>query len=194
MDIEFFKPQERPDLAALCWRLRHRVFKENMHWDIPTIDMLDIDEFDLNSIHCAALLDGKLVGCWRALRTDKPYLLEKYFDQFKGAYRYPKSSRIWEVSRFAIEPEIRQRRRVGIALAHAFVEFGFRQDAFEIIGITEPQFEMFLSRSGLLLKTVAGPELVGKSGDKPVYAVITSCPIIPQNIEAASSGLYSLAA
>lgn len=184
-ETEFFKASERPDLMALAWRLRYRVFKQSLKWQILTNDLLEFDEFDMSAVHCVITQNAKVVGYWRALRTDAAYLLEQSFPQFQTAYAFPRSKRIWEISRFAIDPEFPDRRQVGAQLARAFVEHGFRAGATEVIGITEPGFEAFLKRSGLTLHRAAGPLVVGKAGERDVIGVITVCPIDFQNIKAA---------
>ncbi|MBF0325596.1 MAG: GNAT family N-acetyltransferase [Alphaproteobacteria bacterium] len=86
-------------------RQRHRVFKERMGWDVTSIDGEERDEFDRPD---AAYLvatgpNGKLVGSWRLLSTEKDYMASTVFRHLFDGAPVPRSPRVWECSRFAVE-------------------------------------------------------------------------------------------
>lgn len=88
-------------------RLRTRVFKENLCWDVQvTEDGLEVDQFDLpDAAYLLALNDDKrVIGTWRLLPTSGPTMIRDLWPQFLESLPMPQKDTVWEVSRFAINP------------------------------------------------------------------------------------------
>lgn len=85
--------------------LRHRVFKERLHWDVCSRDGFERDVFDLfHPIYLLASDDrGRVAGTWRLLPTTGPYMLRDVFPALLDNQPPPNDPAIWETSRFAIE-------------------------------------------------------------------------------------------
>ena len=68
------------DLAEMH-RLRHRVFKERLAWEVQTSGDMEIDEFD--ALHPAYLIqrasDNRVQGCVRLLPSIGPTMLRDIF-------------------------------------------------------------------------------------------------------------------
>src|SRR3546814_7307256 len=68
------------DLAEM-YRLRYRVFKERLDWDVQVSGGMEMDEFD--ALHPAYLLQrrdsGRIRGCVRLLPSTGPTMLGKTF-------------------------------------------------------------------------------------------------------------------
>ncbi len=62
-------------------KLRAKVFKGRMGWDVPVISGMEIDGYD--AIDPMYMLmrapEGVLCGCWRLLPTEGPYMLKDSF-------------------------------------------------------------------------------------------------------------------
>jgi len=88
-------------------RLRHRVFKERLRWDVKSKNGLERDEFDdLDPIYLLAYdATNTLRGTWRLLPTTGPYMLRDVFSELMEDQPLPRKRRVWEVSRFAAEPD-----------------------------------------------------------------------------------------
>ncbi|MBV6633804.1 MAG: GNAT family N-acetyltransferase [Alphaproteobacteria bacterium] len=170
---------------ALAWRLRYRVFNRELGWAIKDQDLLEIDGFDNDASHFAVVEGSQLVGYWRAIRTDRPYLLDTEFPELFGDRPPIKSSDVWEISRLVIEPDHPDRRQIGRALASGFVKHGRDHSAKSVIGITDPRFHLFLKRCGFEMQTLTRPHHVGESSRGTVEALISECPINNKNIKAA---------
>ncbi len=86
-------------------RLRFRVFKERLQWDVHTVSGMERDEFDdLDCIYILAFAEtGCLVGTWRMLPTTGPYMLRDVFSDLMEDQALPCDRKIWECSRFAVE-------------------------------------------------------------------------------------------
>ena len=89
------------------YRLRHHSFKTRLGWDVKSVDGMEQDMFDqLNGSHIAMTDEfNKVVGCWRALPTQGPYMLRNVFQQLLRGEDIPDNPDIWEISRFTIDKE-----------------------------------------------------------------------------------------
>src|SRR5258708_27430089 len=92
------------DLAEMH-RLRYRVFKERLGWDVQVSGGMEIDEFD--ALHPAYLLqrgsDDRLPGCGRPLPSAGPHILRDTFPALLSRRPPPPSPEICESSRFALD-------------------------------------------------------------------------------------------
>ncbi len=82
------------DLAEMH-RLRYRVFKERLGWDVEVSGDMEIDEFD--ACRPAYLLqrddDGRIQGCVRLLPTTGPTMLRDTFPVLLDGQLAPASER-----------------------------------------------------------------------------------------------------
>src|SRR6266478_1589275 len=109
------------DEIAEIHRLRHRVFKERLGWDVQVSSNMEIDEFD--ALHPAYLMqrasDGRIQGCVRLLPTTGPTMLRDTFPALLDGVSAPASLTIWESSRFALDIDADAPKAAhGLASAH----------------------------------------------------------------------------
>ena len=92
------------DLAEMH-RLRYRIFKERLGWDVQVSGDMEVDEFD--ACRPAYLLqrnaDGRVQGCVRLLPTTGPNMLRDTFPALLDGQAAPTSDTIWESSRFGVD-------------------------------------------------------------------------------------------
>jgi len=84
------------------FQYRHKVFVDRLGWDLNTIGEIETDEFDHEQT-CYVIAknsQGSITGCSRLLPTTRPYLLECVFPALLNGISPPKTSDIWELSRF----------------------------------------------------------------------------------------------
>lgn len=95
------------ELAAMH-RLRYRVFKERMNWDVQIVDGLERDRFDDCRPTYVLAYDGAggLAGAWRLLPTTGPYMLRDVFSDLLEGTPAPCHQSIWETSRFAVDCDL----------------------------------------------------------------------------------------
>ncbi len=185
-----FRAPEAPDLMALAWRLRHRVFNDDLGWAIPERDLLEIDSFDSRALHAAVLAGSRVAGYVRALPTTEPYLLSEHFARLLDGPP-PRSPHVVEISRFCVDPQMRdgdvQRRLVrdGVALAQTL-------GARVMIAVTEPPFERFLKACGLRIDRLCPPQTVGEGHHGRIRALVIRCDLSEANL--AAVGLSAKAA
>lgn len=82
---------------------RHRVFIEQLGWELNVSGGIEQDQFDRPDTLYVVAQDegGEVCGCARLLPTTAPYLLGEVFPQLLNGAEPPHSPEVWELSRFA---------------------------------------------------------------------------------------------
>ena len=164
-----FTASSSPTLMAQAWRLRHEVFLEEQGWDIDSLNQLEFDGYDSRAIHVGVVADGNLTGYWRALSTDTPYLLQEAFPQFGYA---PRSSKIFEISRFSVRRKDPRHRDYSRALIESMARFALDFGAEELIAIAEPPIKRFVRATGLPVEDATGLQLLGVAHGREIRAQV----------------------
>jgi acyl homoserine lactone synthase len=152
-------------------RLRHRVFKERLDWDVQVSGDMEIDEFD--ALHPAYLLqrasDARIQGCVRLLPSIGPTMLRDTFPVLLDGAAAPASLTIWESSRFALDIHADAPKAAhGIASATyelfaGMIEFGLSRRLTEIVTVTDARMERILRRAGWPLRRIGKPRALGST-------------------------------
>lgn len=136
-------------------KLRAKVFKGRMGWDVPVISGMEIDGYD--AIDPMYMLmrapEGVLCGCWRILPTEGPYMLKDSFPELLHGAKAPEHPRIWELSRFAIETEGEHHfgfSEVAMESIQEIIAFGHRMNIDEYLTVTTTAIERLLHRAGVV--------------------------------------------
>ncbi len=159
------------DDIAEMHRLRCRVFKERLGWEVQVSGDMEIDEFD--ALHPAYLLqrssDGRIQGCVRLHPTVGPTMLRDAFPVLLDGASAPASSTIWESSRFALDvPTAAPKAAHGVAIATyelfaGMIEFGLSRKLTEIVTVTDARMERILRRVGWPLQRIGQPRALGNT-------------------------------
>lgn len=154
---------------AQMYRLRYRVFKQRLGWDVAVTGGMEVDAFD--ALHPAYLLQrppgGPVQGCVRLLPTTGPTMLRETFTPLLTGLPAPASPSVWESSRFALEvPHDAPRAAHGLATATyellaAMLEFGLAQNLSEIVTVTDVRMERILRRAGWPLRRFGMARTIG---------------------------------
>ena len=126
-----------------AFRLRHRVFVEQLKWhNLARDDGREIDEFDdAHTIHMLAMRDDQVIGYQRLLPTTRPHLLSDVMPQLCEGER-PSGSQIWEWTRFCVADSHRMRGRtinpVLSALLTGLVEWGLVNGVGRVVAEMHP--------------------------------------------------------
>jgi N-acyl-L-homoserine lactone synthetase len=152
-------------------RLRYRVFKERLDWDIQISGDMEIDEFD--AVHPAYLIqrasDGRIQGCVRLLPSIGPTMLRNTFPILLDGTPAPASPTIWESSRFALDlPPGSPKAVRGLATATyelfaGMIEFGLSRQLTEIVTVTDARMERILRRAAWPLRRIGKPRALGRT-------------------------------
>jgi N-acyl-L-homoserine lactone synthetase len=159
------------DELAEMHRLRYRVFKERLDWDVQTSGDMEVDEFDALG-PCYLLqrgADGAIAGCVRLLPTTGPTMLRDTFGALLGDSAAPASPLVWESSRFGLDPDYAGPvASQGIAkgtyeLFAGMIEFGLSRELTDIVTVTDVRMERVLRRASWPLRRLGQPKAFGRS-------------------------------
>lgn len=157
------------DLAEMH-RLRYRIFKERLGWDVEVSGDMEVDEFD--ACRPAYLLqkdNGRIQGCVRLLPTTGPTMLRETFPVLLGGKPAPAHLAIWESSRFGVDLGSRA-EKTGRSIARAtfelfagMIEFGLMRELTDIVTVTDARMERILCRANWPLRRLGSPRAIGKT-------------------------------
>lgn len=143
------------------FRLRHKVFAEELEWDVVSYNGREVDHFDLMDPYYAILNDddGSVIGTWRALPTTSGYMLKDIFPELCRGEAPPERDDVWEISRFAVDKlaEKYQNKDNGVGrpvqdLVDSFSEFMEQKDLTNLVAVTSTAGERMLKRLGVKVR------------------------------------------
>lgn len=159
------------DEIAEMHRLRYRVFRERLDWDVQVSGDMEIDGFD--ALRPSYLLqrtgDGRVQGCVRLLPTTGSTMLRDTFPVLLDGACAPASSTIWESSRFALDVAADTPKAAhGLATATyelfaGMIEFGLSRQLTDIVTVTDARMERVLRRAGWPLRRIGEPRPLGST-------------------------------
>ncbi|MFE0013744.1 acyl-homoserine-lactone synthase [Mesorhizobium sp. NPDC059054] len=162
-------------------RLRHRVFRERLEWDVAVRDGYEIDPFDAIGPHYLLLKaqTGRLDGCVRLLPTTGPNMLRDNFSMLLKDGQAPDDPRIWESSRFALDVPPSAPKEAGVALGTyelfaGMIEFGLSRELHSIVTVTDLRIERILRRAGWPLERLSDPLTIGNTRAVAGYLEIST--------------------
>ncbi|QOZ36956.1 acyl-homoserine-lactone synthase [Bradyrhizobium sp. CCBAU 53421] len=173
---------ELSDTLVEMHRLRHRVFKLRMAWEVETSGDMEIDEFD--ALHPDYLIqvgeNGQVQGSVRLLPTLGPTMLRDTFPALLEDQPAPSTPLVWESSRFAIDIAADAPKgnhgitRAAYELFAGMVEFGLSRQLTDIVTVTDLRMERILRRVGWPLRRIGNPTTIGKTVALAGYLAISS--------------------
>ncbi|MCL8487055.1 N-acyl-L-homoserine lactone synthetase [Bradyrhizobium sp. USDA 4011] len=156
------------ELAMGMHRLRGRVFKERLDWDVSVRDGLEIDQYDtFKPTYLLALEKSDVVGCVRLLPTTGRNMLADTFPVLLDGNPAPRAARIWESSRFCVDTKSAAAtaenglRNATFLLFAAMIEWGQQHDLQAIATVTDLRMERILRRVGWHLDRLGTPRQIG---------------------------------
>lgn len=152
-------------------RLRYRVFKERLRWDVQTSGELESDAFDALKPHYLLLRgsSGCVDGCVRLLPSTGPTMLRDTFAKLLKEQPAPAEPNVWESSRFALDlPASAPKGAGGIAvgtyeLFAGMIEFGLSHCLRHIVTVTDARMERILQRAGWPLERLGEAHPIGST-------------------------------
>lgn len=160
---------EFADTLVEMHRLRYRVFKARLGWDVQISGDLEIDDFDaLHPAYLAQLADdGQIQGSVRLLPTVGPTMLRDTFPVLLSGQPAPSSPSVWESSRFALDIAADAPKgdhgiaRATYELLAGVIEFGLSRRLTDIVTVTDARMERILRRAGWPLRRIGPPCKLG---------------------------------
>ncbi|OWK19814.1 conjugal transfer protein TraI [Mesorhizobium amorphae CCBAU 01583] len=156
------------DLHAMH-RLRYRVFKERLDWEVRGNGGYEIDSFDALRPHYLLQrgFEGRVDGCVRLLPTTGATMLRDTFPVLLEGKTAPEHPSIWESSRFALDiASSAPKGAGGIAIATyelfaGMIELGLSRQLSNIVTVTDLRMERILRRAGWPLNRIGEPQTIG---------------------------------
>ena len=157
--IEVVTPENYGQYAAELtemYRLRCRVFRDRLKWDVDVRDGLEVDQFDnLAPTYLLAMDEARnIVGTWRLLPTTGPYMLRDVFPQLLEGDEPPSAPGVWETSRFAVDCPVNDEcglsaiNRITNELFCGLVELGIGNGIHEVVTVYDIRIARLLNRVG----------------------------------------------
>lgn len=148
------------------YKLRARIFKDRMGWDVPILSGMEIDGYDALDPHYMMIRDedNALKGCWRALPTEGPYMLKDTFPELLHGAEAPADPKIWELSRFAIEADGPQGfgfSGMSLDALREIVLFGDRMGIDAYVTVTTTSIERMMRRANFGVSRFGPPIRIG---------------------------------
>jgi acyl homoserine lactone synthase len=158
------------NLLTDMYRLRRRVFKDRLDWNVPVSGDLELDVYDtLNPTYLVAMHRGTLAGSVRLLPTTGPTMLSHTFPSLLGDQAAPRGDRILESSRFCVDTELAAGiahgglNQVTFILFAAMIESLRAAAADSIVTVTDTRMERILRRANWPLDRIAPPQRIGQT-------------------------------
>ncbi|GLR08428.1 acyl-homoserine-lactone synthase [Mixta theicola] len=163
------EPRNKLNKVELCdiHKLRAKVFKDRMGWEVPILSGMEIDGYDALDPYYMVIRNktDDVCGCWRLLPTEGPYMLKDTFPELLHGERAPVSERVWELSRFAIETEsdcnfgFAQR---AMEAMRKIVTFADEKGIDKYVTVTTVAIERLLRHAGIDITRFGKPLNIGK--------------------------------
>jgi N-acyl-L-homoserine lactone synthetase len=188
--IFWFHSSDESTNAVL--RFRRQLFVDKLGWTLSVDGQFEVDEFDVAGTCFVALSqDDKIVGAFRAIRTDFPYLAEKVFPALAVTRSYPKTSQSYEISRFGIEPGS-NREVVASTLYALMFHFALIRRAKSLVAVTDLFHERYLAQRNIRTRRFGPPNTYTQQDSRGFKLVAGEIPIASQDQESLHRILSSL--
>jgi acyl homoserine lactone synthase len=154
--IESHNAGRHQKLLEEMFRLRARVFRDKMNWDVDVIDGMERDKYDDEQPVYIVLTDEgqqQVYGSLRLLPTTGPTLLKDTFsDTLPDAVNLTAPT-IWECTRLCIDDKLVGDRPENLLMASALLieglgEVGLKSGIETILGVFEPMMLRVYRRIG----------------------------------------------
>lgn len=149
-------------------RLRRKVFKDRLDWQVTTTGDLEMDRYDtLDATYLVVADQGSVLGCVRMLPTTGPNMLADTFPELLDGSDAPRSELIAESSRFCVDTELTDAKTDGglrqatFMLFAAMLEWGKARELTSIATVTDLRMERILRRAGWTLQRLGQPRRIG---------------------------------
>lgn len=151
-------------------RVRYRVFKERLDWQVSVQGELELDHYDEAGPEYLMFMGsaGQVAGCVRLLPSQGPNMLRDTFPILLDGKPCPSDARIWESSRFCLDNHAGTETAAGLQrgtyeLFLGMIEFGLNMGLTHIATVTDARMERILARAGWPLERLGQPRKIGST-------------------------------
>jgi acyl homoserine lactone synthase len=172
--IEPHNAHKYSNLIDEMFRLRARIFRDRLRWDVQVVDGKERDKYDDEApvyLICTDDETGEIKGSLRLLPTTGPTLLADLFSDTLPDAVHLSAPTIWECTRFCLDDEILDRGRqdelllASAVLIAALGEVAISAGIESIIGNFEAPMLRLYRRIGCEVEVLGSTSRYGR----PVY-------------------------
>ena len=182
MSPVYFAAQTRLTSLRGAQRFRNVELVDGLGWDLTVVDGREVDEFDnADALHCLIRSEGEIVGYFRTIRTDRPYLAATKFPDLATRRPYPHSPVVWELSRIAVKSSER-RFETALHLYSTMMQVVSSRGGVAICGFVDTNHERLFARAGLITERYGEPAVIGADRfGRPITVVAGEIPFPKQS-------------
>jgi len=177
----FCTVHQNPETVDALFQFRKELFVDALGWTLPVHHGRERDQFDTGAAEYCALLDGaRLIGGFRAIRTDSDYLARAVFSRLAALREFPQRADVWEISRFGVLPGS---ARIAAKTNYSLMfEFARRRRASSLVAVVDLTYERFLGVLGIRTRRYGPPQIIGETArGEPIWAVAGEIPLAEQD-------------
>jgi acyl homoserine lactone synthase len=172
--VEPYNAHEYSDLLDEMFRLRARVFRDRLGWDVQVADGKECDRYDNEAPVYLIYADDeslKVKGSLRLLPTTGPTVLADIFSDTLPDAVHLSAPTIWECTRFCLEDDVLNRGQreealiASAALIAALGEVAIRAGIEAIVGNFDSTMLRLYRRIGCEVEVLGSTQRYGR----PVY-------------------------
>lgn len=160
-----------PDLLDSMHRLRARIFKGRLGWDVVTTGGRETDEFDaLKPTYLLAISSASaVVGCARLLPASGPNMIEALFPDLVRSGAFKPHPAMIESSRFCVDTSLDEGRAGGslhdatLTMFAGIIEWSMANGYRQIVTGTDLRIERILNRAGWPMSRIGEPRKIGET-------------------------------
>ncbi len=175
--------QYNPEAIRAFKAFRKSLFVDQLGWDLSCTGNLEVDQYDQDhTVYCILYYGKTIVGGWRAVRTDFPYLCQQQFSQLAKLRPYPKRADVWEISRFGYSRMTADADHCSRVLYSLMFRFSMSRWCSALVAVADLFHERLLRRIGIRTKRYGQPiQIKGTGKDHIMRIVAGEIPMGSQN-------------
>jgi N-acyl-L-homoserine lactone synthetase len=173
--------QQNADVVDALLKFRKTLFADTLGWILDVHNGRERDQFDTAAaVHCALFEGTRLIGGFRAIRTDGDYLARSVFPHLAALRDFPRRPDVWEISRFGVLPG--EERRIAAKLNYSLMfHFARWRGATSLVAVVDLTYERFLKALGIRTRRYGPPQVIGRNArGAPMWAVAGEIPLAEQ--------------
>jgi N-acyl-L-homoserine lactone synthetase len=166
---------DQPDTISAFARFRKRLFVDTFGWELKTHGDSECDQFDTpNAEYAVMVCCDRIVGGFRAIRTDHDYLACSVFPHLASRKAYPRRRDIWEISRFGVAREEPCSASHNLALLNYSLMFRFARlrGATALVALADRVYERYLRTLGIRTRRYGPPQKIGQNAHGQVLVCV----------------------
>lgn len=173
-------------LADLMYQLRHKVFYEQLKWDVSSVNGREIDEYDdADAAYCVVTDESEkvLFGTWRFRPSTEKNMLKDLFPQLLDGNPYPAADDVWEISRLAVDHDKFPTTTPGFGMVSLAIfagtcEFMLQNNISRMLQATIPPVIQSVAKMGFDTYPMGEPQMMGRA-----FSIAMDFPLTQKNIQ-----------